>query len=800
MHRLEARRITWFDVLSRRFNAIRNGVLSQEREQLVAAMDRAVLVARVRWLILLLMCVYSVYAGSIYFFSRYGFFLSDSQFVFLFGSALAVVSYNFVYRYYYERIAGLRFVDHLPIILDLLFVTVLIHFSGGAVSWFWPVYLIVIIEAAYLLEQRKDVLLLGLLGVALYGALLATEYASVIAYVAMPFVDAELHHDVLYLILIWSWVTLLIMTVSIIGFFLMSVIRREANLARESEERLFNFLDSASDLIHSNTPDGRFLYANNSWLQTMGYSHEELANLSLFDIMHADSRQHCREEFKRAMEGEKSSPLEALYLSRHGRAITVEGNISCSSKDTEPVAIWGICHDVTERKLAQEQLHRQAHYDNLTGLPNRLLFMDRLQQAGALAHRSNLRMAVLFFDLDRFKIINDTLGHTIGDRVLVAVARRLKVCMREIDTVARIGGDEFAMTLVNLNEAEDAETVARKILKKLAQPYTIDIHELFITASIGISIYPDNGTNPDNLLKNADIAMYHAKGQGKNNYQFYTSEMDKDADRKLGLENSLRRSVEREELIIYYQPKVDIRSGTIIAMEALIRWEHPEFGLLSPAEFIPLAEETGMIIPIGEWVLLKACQQNKAWQDYGLPPMRVAVNLSAYQLQHKTLIDSVKNALESSGMEASYLELEVTETVIMQNPDFAVSILSELREIGVHISIDDFGTGYSSLAHLKRFSVNTLKIDKAFVRDVEIDTTDAAIAIAIIAMGNSLNLKVIAEGVETVGQLAFLKDNQCDEMQGYLFSRPMPAEDVVGFMRDSGRKLPLLTETGVSSD
>jgi len=409
-------------------------------------------------------------------------------------------------------------------------------------------------------------------------------------------------------------------------------------------------------------------------------------------------------------------------------------------------------------------------------------------------------MAVLFFDLDRFKIINDTLGHTIGDRVLVAVARRLKVCMREIDTVARIGGDEFAMTLVNLNKAEDAETVARKILKKLAQPYTIDIHELFITASIGISIYPDNGTNPDNLLRNADIAMYHAKGQGKNNYQFYTSEMDKGADRKLGLENSLRRSVEREELIIYYQPKVDIQSGTIIAMEALIRWEHPEFGLLSPAEFIPLAEETGMIISIGEWVLLKACQQNMAWQDIGLPPMRVAVNLSAYQLQHKKLIDSVKNVLESSGMEACYLELEVTETVIMQNPDFAVSIFSELREIGVHISIDDFGTGYSSLAHLKRFSVNTLKIDKAFVRDVEIDTTDAAIAIAIIAMGNSLNLKVIAEGVETVGQLAFLKDNQCDEMQGYLFSRPMPAEDVVGFIRDSSRKLPLLTETGVSSD
>jgi EAL domain-containing protein (putative c-di-GMP-specific phosphodiesterase class I) len=323
-------------------------------------------------------------------------------------------------------------------------------------------------------------------------------------------------------------------------------------------------------------------------------------------------------------------------------------------------------------------------------------------------------------------------------------------------------------------------------LKTLAAPFILDTYELFVTASIGVSLYPTDGESLDHLVKKADIAMYYAKGEGRNNVQFYSPRMDENADKRLLLETSLRKALDNREFRVYYQPKVDIVTKKITAMEALIRWEHPMLGLVSPGEFIPLAEETGLIIPIGEWVLRAACMQNRQWLRQGLPQMRVAVNLSGYQFQQKNLLETIREILGETGLSADLLELEITESVIMQNPDFAVAVLNQLRDLGVHISIDDFGTGYSSLAHLKRFSVNTLKIDKSFVRDVEINSADAAITTAIIAMGNSLNLKVIAEGVETEGQLSFLSDNNCDEVQGYLFSTPMPADKVAGFMREYG--------------
>jgi EAL domain-containing protein (putative c-di-GMP-specific phosphodiesterase class I) len=338
--------------------------------------------------------------------------------------------------------------------------------------------------------------------------------------------------------------------------------------------------------------------------------------------------------------------------------------------------------------------------------------------------------------------------------------------------------------LVNLNHLVDAEQVATKILKALAKPVQADEHELFITTSIGISIYPNHDDNPEGLLKKSDAAMYQAKAQGRNNYQVYDKGMDQDAERRMTLENGMRRAIERDEFRIFYQPKIDSVSGEITALEALIRWEHPELGMLSPAEFIALAEETGLIIPIGEWVMRKACQDNQKWQEEGLPKVRVAVNLSGYQLQAKNFVSAVAKTLEETGLDGECLEFEVTETVIMQNPDFAVSILTQLRDMGIHISIDDFGTGYSSLAHLKRFSVNTLKIDRTFVRDIEKNSTDAAITSAIISMGNSLDLKVIAEGVETEGQFDLLKEKHCDEMQGYLFSKPVPVEDVAALLRD----------------
>lgn len=783
MIRAGEEKVTWFDVLTRQFfSSRRNGRKFAEKEKFADPYGRTVLVAKARWILLVLISIYGACAGCFFYFSRYGFFLTSSQQFFLFASVAAVISYNSVYHFFYEKISRIKFIDHVQILLDILFVTMLIHFSGGADSWFWPVYLIVTIEAAFLLERKNDVWLLGAIGGIVYGALLAAEYFRVIPSHNMPFASAELHFDYLYLVLIWFWVAILNTTTAVVLTFLMSVIRLEAHLLRQSEERLLNFIDTTNDLIHSSTPDGKFIYVNRAWQQALGYTLEELAGIQLWELIPYANRLQFMKELKLMMEGGNDYLLETMFTTRDGRQVAVEGNVTCSYENGRPVAVWGIFRDITDRKQVEEQLYHLAHYDILTNLPNRVLFIDRLKQAKAHAHRAKTHMAVLFLDLDRFKIINDTLGHPVGDRLLQSAAKRLSLCVREIDTVARIGGDEFIIILENLKDISVAEKIAHKVLSTLSSPHMIDEHELFITASIGISMYPDDDEDLDNLVKKADVAMYSAKGQGNNTFKFYDPRMDENAHKRFVLENGLRKALEKKEFCLYYQPKVDIITGGITALEALLRWEHPDLGLLSPAEFIPLAEETGLIIPLGEWVLNQACAQNKEWQTRGLFHMRVAVNLSGYQLQQNDFLEVVKNALEQTGLDSQYLELEITETVIMQNPDFTVSVLDELRNMGIHISIDDFGMGYSSLSHLKRFSVNTLKIDKSFVRDVEENVTDAAIATAIIAMGNSLNLRVTAEGVETEGQFSFLKETMCDEVQGYLFSKPIPPEEVVEFM------------------
>jgi diguanylate cyclase (GGDEF)-like protein len=428
-----------------------------------------------------------------------------------------------------------------------------------------------------------------------------------------------------------------------------------------------------------------------------------------------------------------------------------------------------------DRQQVHETLLRQTHFDTLTNLPNRALFVDRLTLALAHAARERKMLAIAFVDLDRFKTIIDTLGHGVGDLILQQVAERLAACLPKEGTLARLGGDEFVVLLPQIDRADKAVQLAHKLLEALQPSFQSKGHELHITSSIGISLYPYDGEEPDTLLKNADTALYRAKEQGRNNYQLYTPAMNARAFERLAMENSLRKALERQEFQIYYQPQVDARTGDIVGVEALLRWQHPDLGVVYPSEFISLAEETGLIVPLGAWVLRTACAQNKAWQAAGLPPIAMAVNLSARQFQDRQLVDSIIKVLEETGMEARWLEMEITESTAMQNADYTNVVLRELKARGIMISLDDFGTGYSSLSYLKKFPIDTLKIDQSFIRDLTANPNDAAIANAIIVLSHSLHLSVTAEGVETSAQAQFLEEHGCDRWQGYLFSHPLTA-------------------------
>lgn len=451
--------------------------------------------------------------------------------------------------------------------------------------------------------------------------------------------------------------------------------------------------------------------------------------------------------------------------------------------------IVGTAQDISERKRSEREIHRLAYYDSLTGLPNRVLFKDRVTQALAHARRYQSTLAVLFLDLDRFKVINDTLGHTVGDLLLKQVADRLSDSIRHSDSVgrsvekdethelARLGGDEFTLLLTNIRAAQDARTVARRILDALARSFLIDGHEISVTVSVGIAIFPTDGDSVDLLLKSSDVAMYHAKEQGRNNAQFFSAAMNALATERLKMENDLRKALERHELIVYYQPQVDIRTNRIVGAEALVRWRHPQRGMLLPAVFLPVAIETGMIQKVDDEVLLMACRQNKAWQDAGYSPIRVSVNVSNLFFHGASLTNAVARALGETQLNPIYLELELTESITMRNVETSITMLLELRAMGVRLSLDDFGTGYSSLSHLQRFPLNMLKIDQSFTRDVTSNSANASITRAIISLAHSMNLFVLAEGVETDEQLTLLHKQGCDEVQGHYFGRPMSAEE-----------------------
>ncbi len=464
---------------------------------------------------------------------------------------------------------------------------------------------------------------------------------------------------------------------------------------------------------------------------------------------------------------------EATGLKHDG--ITFPQEISLTAIDGG--GLVAVVRDITERTYAEEQIKHLAYHDALTGLPNRLLFKDRVTVALSHAQRNNSRLAVLFLDLDRFKVINDSLGHNVGDQLLQEVSTRVQQCLRDSDTVARLGGDEFTILLPNLVNSDDAAPIAQKILDSIRAPFHLEGRELFTSTSIGISLYPEDAADAETLIKNADTAMYQAKEQGRDNYQLFNAYVNARALQRIALEHGLRRALLNEEFDVFFQPIVDLRTGVVTGMEALLRWNHPELGSVPPSTFIPLAESTGIMMPIGAWALRQACMRAKEWQDAGFRNLSLAVNLSVTQLQSVDLVQRVRAALEETGLPPDQLELEITESTAMQSPEMSLRVLSELKKLGIRISLDDFGTGHSSLAYLKRLPIDTVKIDQSFVRDIDNDPNSAAIVTAIIAMAHSLRLKVIAEGVEQEEQAMFLRRYGCDLMQGFLFTKPVPAHE-----------------------
>ncbi len=552
---------------------------------------------------------------------------------------------------------------------------------------------------------------------------------------------------------------------------------------RESEERYRAVVRQISEGIILVDPlTKEILEANSAYCSLLGYSSEEILRLKIYDLVAVDPEitdSIIRQVFKDRLD----LIQESIHRHKDGSLFDVEVSISMVCYSTKEVICYAV-RDITERKRSEEMLRYQACHDLLTDLGNRNLFNEQLYKAIANAQRYHHNCAIMFLDLDRFKNINDTLGHDIGDKLLQSLAQRLKSCLRSGDTLARWGGDEFTLLLSEIFEPNDAATVAEKILTTLKQPFQILNYQLYLNLSIGIAIYPQDGETPETLLRNADIALYRIKEQGGGNYQYFNPHINPHHKREelLILENSLHKALEKQQFFLYYQPQINIKTGKVTAMEALIRWQHPKLGRISPETFIPLAEENGLIIPIGEWVLYSACRQNKIWQSAGLHPIKIAVNLSARQFNQHNLPHMVGKVLEETGLEPKYLELEITETSIIQNPDFACQILDDLTNLGVDISMDDFGTGYSSLGYLKKFPFHKIKIDQSFVRDLKNNPQDLAIIAAVVTLGSGFKLQVVAEGVETKQQLELLQSLQSEQMQGYFFSPPLNVEDATRFL------------------
>jgi diguanylate cyclase (GGDEF)-like protein/PAS domain S-box-containing protein len=566
-----------------------------------------------------------------------------------------------------------------------------------------------------------------------------------------------------------------------------SFYQRAAALARlrESEERYSSTVELAAIGISHVGPNGRFIHVNRQLCEMLGYSREELLDLTVRAISHPDDIHVTDKDAERMRSGQVSSfKAEKRYLRKDGTPIWVRITVA---PRRGPDGTWlhdiSIVEDVSERRLAEERVQYLATHDEMTDLPNRTMFTQLLTHAIEQGRRYKRRFAVLFIDLDRFKIVNDSLGHDAGDELLKVMAARLRGCLRSSDVVARLGGDEFVLLVEELNERQAAAVVARHVLSAVIRPVVVLGQECRVTASIGIATFPEDAQDPKNLMKNADMAMYVAKEEGKNNYQFYSSDISAVTVERMALERHLRHALDRNELSLQYQAKVSLGTGEIRGVEALLRWRHPELGSVPPNRFIPIAEESGLIVPIGTWVIGTACAQGAAWLRQGLPRVRIAVNLSPRHFRDVNLVADVAGILARTGLPPELLELELTESMIVHDVEQAVERLNAIKELGVRLAIDDFGTGYSSLAHLKRLPIDTLKVDRSFIRDLPRDVEDRAITEAIISIGKTLGITVVAEGVETPEQQAFLSSRSCDEMQGFYFSRPVDTDEFTELLR-----------------
>lgn len=578
-------------------------------------------------------------------------------------------------------------------------------------------------------------------------------------------------------------------TPELVGFVQDITERKRADQALyEAERRYRSIVENAVEGIFQSTPDNGYIAVNPALARIYGYESPEELITHLRDI----ERQLYvipgrRQEFLRLMEKNGLvTGFESQVYRRDGKVIWISENARAVRDDDGHILFYeGTVEAITERKLHEAQIHFQATHDSLTGLPNRTLLYDRLTQAISKADRYGNLVAVVFFDLDQFKYVNDSLGHQIGDQLLKMVAKRLKGCVRDSDTVARQGGDEFVLVLENYDSQEALTHTMRRILGAVAKPCHINGMEFQVTCSMGVSLCPLDASDPDSLLRNADMAMFRAKELGRNNFQYFAVAMNADAANRLEMLNQMRHALAHEEFELYYQPKISLEDGRIVGAEALLRWRRADGKMVPPEEFIALAEETGLIAPISAWVIRKACEQSVAWQQVRRTALPISVNLSPILLERENIVELVMQVLQSTGLAPQYLELEITESGVMRNVEVSMGVLAQLRQLGVRISIDDFGTGYSSLSYLKRFPIDTLKIDRSFVHDISSDKENADIVRAIITLGHNLNMKVLAEGVETEEEYRFLVEHQCDEIQGFYRSRPLPHEGFFSLLKNA---------------